>query len=120
MLSQCPHLRGRELNRYQLAFNPVPLEMVYGIISGMALRIDRAGRIVLPKRVRERLQLRGGSELELEEGVSAVTLRPVRRGPSMSRKKGFWVHAGKLPKVVDWESLIDESREERIRELSER
>lgn len=84
----------------------------------MTLRIDDAGRIVLPKRVRERLQLRGGSELELEESADGVTLRPVRREPSMTRKNGFWVHCGKLPKDVNWESLVDESREERIRDLS--
>ena len=94
--------------------------MAYAIINGMTLKIDGAGRIVLPKRIRERLQLRGGSELELEESGSSVTLRPVRKTPSMTRKNGFWVHRGRLPKGVDWESLVDESREDRIRDLSEK
>jgi len=84
----------------------------------MTLKIDRAGRIVLPKRIRERLQLKGGSELELEENANGLLLRPLQRTSPMARKNGLWVHRGKLPKGVDWDSLISESRDERVRDLS--
>jgi len=52
--------------------------MVRAIINGMTtVKIDKAGRIVLPKPVRERFHLREGSELELEERSDGLTLRPV-------------------------------------------
>jgi AbrB family looped-hinge helix DNA binding protein len=40
--------------------------------NGMTVKIDKAGRIVLPKPVRERLRLREGSEPELERALRRV------------------------------------------------
>jgi len=51
--------------------------MAYAIMNGMTVKIDKAGRIVLPKPVRERFQLREGSELVIEEGSDGLTLKPV-------------------------------------------
>jgi AbrB family looped-hinge helix DNA binding protein len=50
------------------------------IMVGMLtkLTIDKLGRIVLPKPVREKLQLSAGDELELESLDDRITLRPVR------------------------------------------
>ena len=38
--------------------------MAYGIIDGMTLRIDKAGRIVVPKPLRKRFGLKPDTELE--------------------------------------------------------
>jgi AbrB family looped-hinge helix DNA binding protein len=92
--------------------------MVYAIINGMHVKIDKAGRIVLPKPVRDRLRLRQGSDLEIEERPEGLLLKPVDQRPSMVKKNGLWVHLGKLPKGLDWETLVDEVRDERIKELS--
>lgn len=43
----------------------------------MRTSIDRFGRVVVPKAIRERLQLRGGEALEIEERDGVVELRPV-------------------------------------------
>jgi AbrB family looped-hinge helix DNA binding protein len=46
------------------------------------LKVDKAGRIVLPKPVREKLQLAPGDELVLESLDDRITLRlgvPLRR-----------------------------------------
>jgi len=96
----------------------LPLEMVYGILNGMTLKIDKAGRIVLPKPVRERFHLREGSELELEERSDGLTLRPIEQQPSMVRKNGIWVHLGKVPRGFDWDVAVDAVREERIKDTS--
>jgi AbrB family looped-hinge helix DNA binding protein len=56
----------------------------------MTIKIDKAGRIVLPKPVRERFHLREGSELELEERSDGLTLRPVEQRSSMVQEKGVW------------------------------
>ncbi len=91
--------------------------MVYAIINGMNVKIDKAGRIVLPKPVRDRLRLRQGSDLEIEERPEGVLLKPVDQQPSMIKVNGHWVHLGKLPEGFDWDNLIDDMREERIKEL---
>ena len=83
----------------------------------MQLKIDSAGRIILPKQVRDRLRLRAGSNLELEEHPEGLMLRPVSQKPSMVKKDGMWVHLGKLPRGFDWNRIIDDERDERIREV---
>jgi AbrB family looped-hinge helix DNA binding protein len=42
----------------------------------MKTSIDRAGRLVVPKPVREKLQLRGGELLDVEERDGVIELRP--------------------------------------------
>jgi AbrB family looped-hinge helix DNA binding protein len=42
----------------------------------MKASIDRLGRVVVPKAIRDRLQLRGGEVLEVEERDGVVELRP--------------------------------------------
>ena len=94
------------------------LQMVHAIINGMTVKIDKAGRIVLPKPVRERFHLREGSELEIEERSDGLTLRPLEQQPSMIRKNGIWVHLGKVPRDFDWDVAVDAIREERIKDTS--
>jgi hypothetical protein len=45
-------------------------------------------------------------------------VKPVDQRLSMIQKNGIWVHLGKLPKGFDWETLVDEVRDDRIKELS--
>ena len=92
--------------------------MVRAIINGMTIKIDKAGRIVLPKPVRQRFHLREGSELEIEERSDGLTLRPVEQRPSMARKNGIWVHLGKVPRDFDWNVAVDTIREGRIKDTS--
>lgn len=84
----------------------------------MRLKIDKAGRVVLPKPVRDRLGLHEGSDLELEETPEGVMLKPVNGKPSMVKKQGLWVHTGKVPPGFDVVRVIREDREARIRKLS--
>jgi AbrB family looped-hinge helix DNA binding protein len=55
------------------------------------LTIDKAGRLVLPKPVREELQLSAGDSLELESSEDQIVLRPVRGTTSLRKKQGVWV-----------------------------
>ena len=48
----------------------------------MTLKIDKAGRIVVPKPVRERLGLRAGMDLEVAEKSEGLLLKPVTQKPS--------------------------------------
>jgi AbrB family looped-hinge helix DNA binding protein len=59
--------------------------------------IDRAGRLVLPKPVRQQLQLEAGESLELESFEDHIVLRPVRGNGSMYKKQGVWVFRAGAP-----------------------
>ena len=51
----------------------------------MALRIDKAGRIVIPKALRERLGFKPDTELEAVEQPEGVLLKRVENGLPWSR-----------------------------------
>ena len=78
-----------------------------------ALTLDKAGRMVLPQRVRNQFGLRAGSQLELRVGTDAISLYPITAKASMTNEGGLYVHEG-LPS----DSLADAvaaSRDERGR-----
>ena len=81
----------------------------------MTLKIDKAGRVILPKPVRDRLGLRAGSDLEMEETAEGIVLRPAARRPSLIKKGSFLVHTGEVPAGYDIVKAIEEDREERAR-----
>ena len=70
------------------------------------------------KPVRDRLGLQEGSELEVVETPEGLTLKPVEIRPAMVKKRGLWVHTGKLPPGFDIVQAICDDREERIRRMA--
>ena len=54
------------------------------------LTLDKAGRVVLPKPVRDELQLSAGDSLELESSEDQIVLRPVRGNGPLRKKRGGW------------------------------
>lgn len=59
--------------------------------------IDKAGRIVLPKVLRDELDLQPGETIELERIGDQITLRPQRGAGTMRKKRGFWVFRSAHP-----------------------
>jgi AbrB family looped-hinge helix DNA binding protein len=88
--------------------------MAYGIVNGMELRIDKAGRIVVPKPLRERLGFKPDTELEAIEQPEGVLLKRVEQRPSMVKVDGLWVHQGSPEPGANWECILEDVREERI------
>jgi AbrB family looped-hinge helix DNA binding protein len=91
--------------------------MASGSINGMELRIDKAGRIVVPKALRERLGFRLDSELEAVELPDGVLLKKTEERPSMIKIDGLWVHQGIPQPGVNWERVLEEVREERTQSV---
>jgi len=78
------------------------------------LTTDKVGRIVLPKPVREKLQLAPGDELELESLDDQITLRPLRGTAQLRKKRGVWVfHCGEPLSALTVEKTIEQIRRER-------
>jgi AbrB family looped-hinge helix DNA binding protein len=61
------------------------------------LTLDKTGRIVLPKPLRQELQLAPGDTLEAETSGEQITLRPVRGTAALRKKHGIWVYRAGEP-----------------------
>lgn len=91
---------------------------LYNAIMTDKLTLDKAGRIVLPKPLRDRLQLAAGDTLHLESEGERITLRPVRQNVMLKKELGVWVYQGE-PTDTSIIDFIDRERENRLREVSE-
>lgn len=49
----------------------------YGIVNTMKTTIDKAGRLVIPRTLRDRIGLAGGGEVEIELDGAAIRIAPV-------------------------------------------
>lgn len=77
--------------------------------------IDKAGRVVLPKEIRDRMGLPAGTEFEVIEEKDRIILKPVEKQPKLIRKGSFLVFMpDESPKDVDIVDLIKKDREDRI------
>jgi AbrB family looped-hinge helix DNA binding protein len=78
------------------------------------LTVDKAGRVVLPKPVRDELRLSPGDSLELESSQEQILLRPARGTAGMRKKKGIWVfRTGQPVSAASVEETVRQMRNER-------
>jgi AbrB family looped-hinge helix DNA binding protein len=78
------------------------------------LTMDKAGRVVIPKPIRKKLQLEPGDALELESGGEQITLRPARGVGPLRNEHGIWVlHTGETLPASTTDDLLRQIREER-------
>ena len=78
------------------------------------LSMDRAGRVVLPKPIRERLQLEPGESLEIESFEDHIVLRPIRQHATMRKERGVLVFdAGEPLSASEARETIEKVRDER-------
>jgi AbrB family looped-hinge helix DNA binding protein len=78
------------------------------------LTIDKAGRVVIPKPLREHLHLEPGDLLEMETAGEQITLRPVRGTGPLTKEHGVWVfHTGQPLAASATDEMLRQIREER-------
>lgn len=63
--------------------------------------LDRAGRVVLPKALRDELRLSAGDTLDLAVKDDEVTLRPRRGATPLQKERGVWVFRTGEPLTAD-------------------
>jgi AbrB family looped-hinge helix DNA binding protein len=79
--------------------------------------IDKAGRLVLPKAIRQALCVGPGDTIEIESDANRAVLSPVRVRPGLQKERGIWVYRSGTPMKTSISDLIDQQRERRTREL---
>ncbi len=80
------------------------------------LTLGKAGRIVLPKPLRDELQLAPGDALEVDSSGEEITLRPVRVSSPLHKERGVWVYRTGEPLAASTaQDTLRQIREERTR-----
>lgn len=81
------------------------------------VKIDRFGRVLIPKKVRDRLGLETDDEISLEVEGEKLILENLASKASIVRKGNALVFDGVLPKAnIDW---VARDREDRVRQILE-
>lgn len=82
------------------------------------ITVDKAGRFVLPKPVRDEFQIEPGDSFELRSSADEIVLRPARGKAQMRREHGVWVLHGGTPLPADViEKTTQKVRRERERQI---
>jgi len=80
--------------------------------------LDKAGRVVIPKSLRDELHLEAGDTLSLESEGERLTLRPVRSASPLRREQGVWVfRVSKKLSAAATDQVLRDLREQRYRDL---
>ena len=83
-----------------------------------AIRIDKVGRIVIPKAIRDQLGFKSGDSLDVITSGDEIILRPVRETIPIRKEDGVWVYrSGEPVRNISIRDLIAEVREERMRRI---
>ena len=74
---------------------------LYNGAVGSKVTLDQAGRVVLPKALRDELHLSPGDILDLTVKGDEVTLRPRRSATPLQKERGVWVFRTGEPLTAD-------------------
>jgi AbrB family looped-hinge helix DNA binding protein len=82
----------------------------------METTLDRFGRIIIPKGVRDDMGLEAGAILQIEKEGEKIVLQPVHGEPQVMEKKGVLVFTGTA--VGDVGAALHEHRKSRLKKMS--
>lgn len=82
----------------------------------METTLDRFGRVVIPKEIRDALGLKPGELLKVEQSDDEVVLKPLREELPIKAKDGVLVYTGTA--TGNLTEAVRTHREERLRRAS--
>lgn len=84
----------------------------------MQITLDRMGRIVVPKAIRDRFALKPGDDLEITVEATGIRLCPVASASPLTEEGGILVCSSAVPPSVwDLGAFLDVQRNQRAREI---
>ena len=76
--------------------------------------VDKAGRLVLPKKVRDELRLAPGDTLDLLSDGGQITLRRSGSATRLRKNRGVWVFSSGTPiRAAETDRVLDDIRQGR-------
>lgn len=82
----------------------------------METTLDRFGRVVIPKAIRDILGLKPGELLKVEQSDDEIVLKPWREEPPIKMKDGVLVYTGTA--TGNLMEAVRTHREERLKRVS--
>jgi AbrB family looped-hinge helix DNA binding protein len=82
----------------------------------METKLDKFGRVVLPKDIRDNLNLKPGQVLKIEKSHDEVILKPLRRESPLHVKNGVLIFSGTV--TGDIMEAVRLHREERLKKVA--
>jgi len=76
----------------------------------MSITIDRAGWLVIPKSIRDEMNLVPGSELEIDADGNEIRLRLPVSKPRLVEEDGFLIYSGGGESNIDIADFINKER----------
>ena len=81
----------------------------------MEVTVDKFGRIVLPKRLRDRLGIEPGKRFSIEEIGQEIRLRPLAEEPDLRDEGGILVYFGSV--TGDLDEAVKRVRDNRLNRI---
>ncbi len=82
----------------------------------METKLDKFGRVVLPKDIRDNLDLKPGQVLKIEKSDDEVILKPLRKESPLHVKDGVLIFSGTA--TGDITEAVRLHREERLKKVA--
>jgi AbrB family looped-hinge helix DNA binding protein len=79
--------------------------------------IDKAGRLVVPKKMRDALHLVPGTRMVLHQEGESIVLQTESRPRGLYMKKGTWVYDAGVTFSGDIQDWIEKDRDDRMRSI---
>lgn len=82
----------------------------------METKLDKFGRVVLPKNIRDHLDLKPGQVLKVKRADEEIILKPMEKELPLRIKNGVLVFSGAV--TGDIAKAVKEHREDRLKRVS--
>lgn len=81
----------------------------------MVTTLDKFGRVIIPKKLREQMGITPGTILNIDQDGSRIFIEPVQAEAPLIEEEGVLIYTGKLQGNI--EQFLQEDRKRRLEKL---